>query len=105
MCFVSAGCVGCGCVGGGTWVGCGVFTDCEIMLVLVVMGNCVFCFVCRGFESCDCSCRGFGGCEGWVSRLGVLIAKVGRVEVLVVVVKVVLYNYVNATRPVIGRCP
>ena len=43
MCFVSAGCVGC--VGGGTWVGCGVFTDCEIMLVLVVMGNCVFCFV------------------------------------------------------------
>ena len=36
-----------------------------------------------------------------------LIVEVGRVEVLVVVgrVKVVLYNYVNATRPVIGRCP
>ena len=39
--------------------------------------------------------------------MGVLIVEVGRVEVLVVVgmVKVVLYNYVNATRPVIGRCP
>ena len=36
-----------------------------------------------------------------------LIVEVRRVEVLVVVVrvKVVLYNYVNATRPVIGRCP
>lgn len=36
-----------------------------------------------------------------------LIVEVGRVEVLVVVVraKVVLYNYVNAIRPVIGRCP
>ena len=36
-----------------------------------------------------------------------LIVEVGRVEVLVLVgrVKVVLYNYVNATRPVIGRCP
>ena len=39
--------------------------------------------------------------------MGVLIVEVGRVEVLVVVgmVKVVLYNYVNATGPVIGRCP
>ena len=36
-----------------------------------------------------------------------LIVEVGRVEVLVVAggVKVVLYNYVNATRLVIGRCP
>ena len=36
-----------------------------------------------------------------------LIVEVGRVEVLVVFVrvKVVLYNYVNATRPVIRRCP
>ena len=36
-----------------------------------------------------------------------LIVEVGRVEVLVVVgrVKVVLYSYVNATCPVIGRCP
>ena len=34
-----------------------------------------------------------------------LIVEVGRVEMLVVVVriKVVLYNYVNATRTVIGR--
>ena len=36
-----------------------------------------------------------------------MIVDVGRVEVLVVVVrvKVILYNYVNATRPVIGRYP
>ena len=33
--------------------------------------------------------------------------EVGRVKVLVVVVrvKVVLHNYVNVTCPVIGRCP
>ena len=36
-----------------------------------------------------------------------LIVEVGRVGVLGVVVrvKVVLYDYVSATRPVIGRCP
>ena len=66
----------------------------------------LFCFGCRGFENFDYSCRGLDGCEGWVSRLGVLIVEVGRVEVLLVVVrfKVVLYNYVNVTCPVTGRC-
>ena len=36
-----------------------------------------------------------------------LIVEVGRIEVLVVVVrvKVILYNYVNATRPKIDRYP
>ena len=42
-----------------------------------------------------------------VLRVGCADCEVGRVEVLVLVgrVKVLLYNYVNATRPVIGRCP
>ena len=26
----------------------------------------LFCFGCRGFESCDYSSRGLDGCEGWL---------------------------------------
>ena len=44
MCFVCEGCVGCGCVGGGTWVGYGVFAGREIMLAMVVMWELCFLF-------------------------------------------------------------